>query len=184
MNAFINGEADAYAKRNAGHSSVEPWFVGMVLAADPRSIVDLGCGDAERLLHLRSHCIDCLGVDARSGANIHRPGLHLIYGQDVETYEIPACDMVSFNYVLHWLEKADEVIERAMKASKHLLIHDFFPAVPIDVAYAHAPGIVTRKRQYGTRCKAAGWELHSVMRYHYHNNPAAEWCSAEIWRKP
>ena len=187
MNAFINGEADAYAKRNAGHNPVEPWFTGLLETIDFRTLIDMGGGDGARaseVLYRLPGVSWTISVDARAGESYVGDGLQMVYGQDVETYDIPICDLVMFNYVLHWLPSAEQVLERAMKVSKYILINDFAPPYAIDVPYAHCEGVVTRKRRYGMYCAEAGWVRHIAVKYRYHNEPDGETCCAEIWRKP
>jgi len=187
MNAFINGEADAYAKRNAGHNPVEPWFIGLLKTVEFTSAVDMGGKDGERAGAILYDIPDVswmISVDAKTGESLVTPGLEMIYGQDAETYEIPKCDLVMFSYILHWLPEAHKVLARAMKASKYILINDFFPEAPIDNPYAHCEGVVTRKRRYGMHCAEAGWVRHIAVKYRYHNEPDGEPCQCEIWRKP
>jgi len=186
MNAFIDGEADAYAKRNARGPEIEPWFKGLLQTIDFHSVVDLGCGVAEHRLVVAHSVSGCrtLGVEAASGEDHVTPRQTMLFGRDIETFDIPECDLVMFSYILHWLPEAHEVLQRAMKVSKYILINDFFPDDPIDNPYAHCEGVVTRKRRYGMYCADAGWVRHIAVSYRYHNNPDDEPCQCEIWRKP
>ncbi|MCG3770469.1 MAG: hypothetical protein JW384_01619 [Nitrosomonadaceae bacterium] len=197
MNAFINGEADAYAKRNPCGANVEPWFSGLVATIRARNIVEVGCGTGSRLFDIWGNAggneedsianeFTLLGVDAVSYNDNYSwaPQIKLLSGINAETWEIPPCDLAMFCYILHWLPSAEQVIERAMKSAKYILINDFYPPYAIDVPYAHCEGVTTRKRRYGMYCAEAGWVRHIAVKYRYHNEPDGETCCAEIWRKP
>lgn len=187
MNPFLDGEADAYAKRNAGLHAIEPWFLALLETIKFKTVVDMGGGDGWRSYRIVMHIpevVHAVSVDAASGSSWDTGRIAKVANQDVETYDIPECDLCMFNYVLHWLPRADEVLDRAMRVAKHILINDFYPSAPLDVPYAHREGIVTRKRRYGERIAAAGWKLHAAVSYHYHQDIDAEWCRCEIWSKP
>jgi hypothetical protein len=187
MNPFVAGEADAYAKRNAGHSVVEPWFLGLLQTISFRSVLDMGGGDGQRVDAIRhgiAGVTRLTSVDAKSGESFDSDDLQMIYGQDVEQYVGPDVDLTMFCYCLHWLPHPYEMLDRAMQASRHVLINDFYPSHPIDVPYAHRPGIVTQKRRYGLHLAEAGWKLHAAVKYRYKGEPDGEWCRAEIWSKP
>lgn len=185
MNPFITGEADAYAKRNRNKETIEPWFIGLLQTIQFKSVVDLGCGDGSRTVAASPlGSIKTIGVEAASGNTDMDPYHTWIYGQDIETYDIPTCDLVMFSYILHWLPRANEVIERAMQKAKYILVNDFYPPYAIDTPYVHCEGVMTRKRRYGTICAEAGWVRHIDVRYPYKHEIGGESCACQIWRKP
>ena len=187
MNQFVAGEADAYAKRNAGKFCIEPWFLGLLQTITFRSVADLGGGDGERIDAIR-HGIPgikrAVSVDAKSGASWDGGDMALLYNQNVEGWNGEDIDLVILSYVLHWLPNAYRTLEQNMTWAKWICINEFYPSHPIDVPYAHRPGIVTQKRRYGLHLAEAGWKLHAAVKYRYHNEPDGEWCACQIWSKP
>ena len=187
MNAFVNGEADAYAKRNAGRFCIEPWFLGMLQTIQFRSVIDMGGGDGERVDAIR-HGIPgirrAVSVDAKHGQSFDAGELAMVYDCNVEGYNGENVDLIIFSYVLHWMPNAERTLLQRMSDAQYILINDFYPPYAIDNPYAHCEGVITRKRRYGLICAEAGWIRHIAMEYRYHNEADGEACCCEIWRKP
>ena len=174
---FLRSEGDAYYERNAAaNADYDPRSdvvakaiegVGFPLRADrPRAILDLGCSSGERLSHLRvKYRASGWGFDASNRAireAAERDPLANWITKDwtaTPDPEVDDFDIVISSYVWHWVDR--RYLLRAMAAVQHytavggfLILNDW--VMTDDVPYAHAPGVVTYKRDYPRMFLATG----------------------------
>lgn len=176
---FRDGEGDAWFERNRaalcaprGPDWVE--FLIERLAGRERiaSMCDLGCANGWRLTRiapLLSSAVRLAGVDASAAAiadgRTRYPGLELVDGliDDPPFPEATTFDLVTINFVLHWIDRVDlgravAAIDRLVARNGFLVISDFLPDRPVKRAYHHLPGqgVWTYKQDYSQTFVALG----------------------------
>jgi SAM-dependent methyltransferase len=158
---FLNGEGDNWFKRNS-HKWPERITDDPVLEAtkdlNPRTVLEIGCGNGWRLEQYRKRGSGCWGIDPSSEAIINGqrlfPGIHLRIGS--ATRLLPMAirfDMVVYGFCLYLCDRDDlfDIVcagDHAVKEGGHLVIHDFLPDHPHSTPYHHAKGVLSYKMDY------------------------------------
>ena len=167
--AFFEGEGSAWFQRNRDYlihhwSPSRDWPLRLLdlYHLDPLVVVEVGCAGGHRLAALadpsasgRGYGRTCIGVDASAEAiadgRERYPYLELHHGLATSLpLRDDLADLCIASYLLHWIGReslllAAAEIDRVLKVGGHLLVADFAPGYPTQVAYKHKPGLWTWK---------------------------------------
>lgn len=162
---FLKSEGDAWHKRN----KKKPRFPDPVLDAidklglQPRSVLELGCGDGWRLERLKNAKCHIMGYDPSTMAieEGKKRGLNIevadakegLYFTKERYYE-----MIIFGFCLYLVDRDDlqmiaGLADRALKDGGHIIIHDFLderptPDGPYRIKYKHKEGVWSYHMDY------------------------------------
>ncbi len=162
--AFLTGEGDNWYGRNKLielNRTVVDTLCG--LTPKPKSILEIGCGDARYLGELyRYFGGRCVGIDAsaeaiKQGRKDH-PSLILKYNAALpgirrEWAMLNLYDLIVFGFCLYLLDREELFLtvaytEAILCLGGCIAIHDFDPDRPIVVPYKHKKGIRSYKMDY------------------------------------
>ena len=160
---FLNGEGDRYHERNH-YKEPNPRLLDALyhLPFKPRSILEIGCGNARYLSRLHQHfdCA-CFGIDpskaAIEEARQRHPYLELSVGcahdLDLLYDNTEDFDLILFGFCLYLVDR-EHLFSIVAQTDKYLnnggflAIHDFDVIAPTKVPYAHANGVYSYKMHY------------------------------------
>jgi len=163
--AFIEGEGDAYWRRNSGgeHRVNDDPVLRVLerLGIRRRAVIEIGCGSCDRLASLHAATgAACFGIDPSKAAidfaSAHHPQLTLKVGTaDVLPFPSAAFDLVIFGFCLYVVDPDDLFViaaeaDRVLENQGTLLIHDFCTPRPYSNDYAHRDGIRSHKMDRST----------------------------------
>jgi ubiquinone/menaquinone biosynthesis C-methylase UbiE len=161
--AFMLGEGDRYHERNRG-AIVKKSVVNAILGIGikPKSILEVGCGDARYLHELYGYysCL-CVGIDPSASAireaSDKYPELELYRGTAEEMYGFHdnKFDLIIFGFCLYLADRDQlfHIVANAdgcLREGGFIAIHDFDPEYPQIVAYHHKPGLNSYKMDYSS----------------------------------
>lgn len=161
---FLNGEGDAYFRRNPLTQNVLPGWVERGLSSfipTGGTVLEVGCGEGRRLRALRALRPDITtltGVDPSRQAIEHGlhmwPDLDLRVGvaEDLSTVD-GRFDLIFFGFCLYLCNREDlfaiaDSAHRRLRSTGALAILDFDPPQPARRAYAHLEGLWSFKMDY------------------------------------
>ncbi len=166
---FLGGEADAWFERN--HQALQTRVFDL---SDPviesvsniskqseyaggLKILEIGCGEANRLAWLAEHLgADVYGLEPSSKAVelAVKKGVHAEHGSaDHLPFESGSFDVVIFGFCLYLCDREDlfriaQEADRVLKKKSWLVINDFFSPTPVSSDYHHKQGVHSFKMDY------------------------------------
>ncbi len=188
---FLQGEADAYHRRNRvayeAYSFKDDIVAQMIMRHEllPSSIVDLGCASGERLSALcAKFAAHGVGIDASVDAIAHAKADKRVdwLVADWTTTISPLSDLIVTSYVWHWVDRMHLLramcnVHESLNVGGHLIINDFWTYM-LDVPYKHAAGVTTYKRMYDEMFLSTGlYEMRERRKYPYKDSQETAACS-------
>lgn len=206
--AFLEGEGDAWHKRNSGAAvrlelpDGDPLLSAMLkltspAATDGATILEIGCGDGARLAWLKENrACECYGIDPseRAVAAASQRGVLAQRGTaELLPFSDRMFDIVAFGFCLYVCDREDlfRVACEADRVLKHrgwLLIYDFYDTAPSKREYHHRPGLFSYKMDYRTVFTwHPSYTNYSHMVFHHsrggYTDDPNEWVAVSVLRK-
>jgi len=164
---FACSEGDQYYRRNRDkmNAALQSWESDPVIRAvsdlglQPKSILEIGCGNGWRLHALGSfYHTHCFGIDpsekaVKEGSALF-PDISLIQATaDEIPYPDQKFDLVVIGFCLYLCDRKDLFkitgeVDRVLMNPGNLIILDFHPPFPYRNTYKHCPGIFCFKMNY------------------------------------
>lgn len=166
---FLETEGDAWFARNTGRPDAryEPASDRLLAeiaalvkrdpCAGPARVLEIGCGNGQRLAWLRDNLqCECSGIEPSQRAT----AAALSRGLDVRQatadrlpYADGSFDVVLYGFCLYLCDREDlfriaSEGDRVLRDPGWLLIHDFYDRKPSRRAYHHRPGLFSHKMDY------------------------------------
>jgi len=203
----LESEGNAWLRRNApgakpARPESDPLLQALhelpaVAATARTTILEIGCGGAERLDWLRTQQgFDAYGVEPSSQAVTAACGRGLAVQQGTAErlpFGDSAFDVVMFGFCLYLCDREDLFCiaceaDRVLKNPGWLLILDFYSPWPSARAYAHRPGLFSHKMDYRTLFT---WNpayinySHKILGHleHGYTDDPQEWVATSVLRK-
>lgn len=160
---FLDGLGDQYYLRNRDSHLryTDPDKIVALVAQyglQPKSILEIGCGDGRRLSEFCDAGAACFGVDpsamAIKSAQARDPRLHLSVGTAAQILQPDAkFDLVIFGFCLYLCDRADlfriaAEADRVLCENGAIAILDFDVRNPYRKIYKHASDVYSHKMQY------------------------------------
>lgn len=150
--AFLDGEGDAYFKRNGPRGG--EWRDPLMLAISDlpvRRAIEIGCSSGERLAELRRvYGVECTGLDpsekAINSGRLKHKGINLIVGTADDLGYVPGpYDLVIFGFCLYLCDRGDLFkiaceSDRVLEPGGYIAIYDFHTRVSYSRPYEHLRG--------------------------------------------
>lgn len=182
---FLESEGDAWFERNPnagndGESAIIALFEKLGLK--PTSVLEIGCGGAGRLEHIRRRFqAECHGLDpsfkAITKATERYPELRLQVGTaDTLPFDNASFDTVIFGCCLYLCDPDDHFriawqADRVLKDGGVMVIRDFAPPQPFQNVYVHADGLRSHKMSWTNMFLWHPSYSHLCRDYLEHNTP-------------
>lgn len=207
---FLGGEADAWFERNhqalqsrvfdlsdgiihsVSNISKGPEYAGEVL-----KVLEIGCGEANRLVWIAEHLgADVYGLEPSSKAVklARKRGVQAEHGSaDHLPFESGSFDVVIFGFCLYLCDREDlfkiaQEADRVLKKKSWLIIRDFFSPTPVKRDYHHKQEVYSFKMDYrklfswhpGYTCYSHQLNDHGQQGF---TDDSQEWVSTSVLRK-
>lgn len=153
---FTQSEGAAWQARNKAKlpPMTDPVMDAINAAGiEPRSALEIGCGDGWRLRNLRTEfACQATGVEPADGLG---DGGAIYRGTADRLHDrwSAAFDLVIYGFCLYLVDREDlfriaSEGDRVLKGGGHLVIQDFWPFSPCSRPYGHHPGVTSYKMNY------------------------------------
>lgn len=157
---FLRGEGDAWYKRNMGKPRTADPVLDTIkhLGIQPKSVLEIGCGDGWRLGALRAiYKCKVQGIEPSKSALHDLPkGVKAIRGTADDLSMIPSksIDTLIYGFCLYLVDRDDLFLvvaeaDRVLKDNGYIIIHDFLPGEDaVARKYKHRAGVKSYKQPY------------------------------------
>lgn len=159
--AFLSGEADSWFERNLpGFSKAQPELEDLKGFFEPGArVLEIGCSGGRYSSFFMGRGASFVGIDPSEKAiqaarHAYEEGEFHLGTADKLPFDNESFDLIFFSFCLYVIDrpllaKVVSEADRVLKNKGFLAILDFEPPFPSQRPYAHVPGLISYKMDYG-----------------------------------